>query len=120
MNKIIYQGKEYADKVIIDTKIGIPFHARLAFLFRNKMTITQDVYTEYEMPPHKAVLHIHIVSFLDMFRNLFKKKNKYAAGEISAMMHAEIQKYVSECVGKGFGKNKIRKLVRQKYKVIIP
>ena len=71
MVKIMYEGKEYHDKVIMTSKIKLPFKARFELLFHTHLKVEQIVYVESEMPKHKSYNVFTIYNPFDTIREWY-------------------------------------------------
>jgi len=120
MLKVIYQDKEYAEKVELTAKISLPFWVRVTFLFRNKMSIRHNIYVEYEMVPFKSELKISIYSYWDQLKDFMKKRRKpVTTPEMQKKIHDEIQPFVLAYQKQGFTPRQIKRIIKNKYQVII-
>lgn len=107
--KIIFNGQEFEDKLVITSSYRVPLHHRFRDLFHPERKIETLVYTKQVMPAHAVECIVHGYSYWDIFKRRFQKKGGmitiYTKEECPLCKQAmEIQKgthSVYECTGDG-------------------
>lgn len=76
-DKIIFNGREYADCIHTTTKVKLSLKARLEIIFGSHIEICEEVYCENLPGCTGAKLNIHTYTIIDKIRAYFRRNKGY-------------------------------------------
>lgn len=92
MKPIIFENKEYKDKLTVQSDLNLTIRERISLLFSPKITIKHEVYCKEVMPRNRATGAIVTTTYLDNLKIKYRTW-RYGNQMLEATKEAPIQRY---------------------------